>query len=164
MEAKSYTTLRLGLTSTKIHNVSLNLSKMKVHYKLLISARGILKKKLLFPILLLMKLKMQLLMPVLLGIIGLKSIKALIISKLALGIVLGFLIYQLCTKAGKVKSKSPTYKSTIQHLIKLQINKIFSRRYANANVDGSNGFIGTSSIHLWTTKHCPPIGLLQPQL
>ncbi|XP_045473924.1 uncharacterized protein LOC123680187 [Harmonia axyridis] len=63
-------------------------------------SRGILKKKLLFPILLLMKLKMQLLMPVLLGLIGLKSIKALIISKLALGVVLGFLIYQLCTKAG----------------------------------------------------------------
>ncbi|KAL3267845.1 hypothetical protein HHI36_006986 [Cryptolaemus montrouzieri] len=63
-------------------------------------SRGLLKKKLLFPILLLFKLKMKLLMPIFVALIGLKSLKALIISKLALGIVLGFLIYQLCTKAG----------------------------------------------------------------
>ncbi|KAK9890825.1 hypothetical protein WA026_012171 [Henosepilachna vigintioctopunctata] len=63
-------------------------------------SRGLLKKKLLFPILLLMKLKMKLLMPLLVGLVGLKAFKALIISKLALGIVLGFVIYQLCTKAG----------------------------------------------------------------
>ncbi|XP_019870355.2 uncharacterized protein LOC109598892 [Aethina tumida] len=64
-------------------------------------SRGMgLKKKLLFPILLLFKLKMKLLMPIFVALIGLKAMKALILSKLAITIVLGFIIYQLCTKSG----------------------------------------------------------------
>ena len=62
--------------------------------------RGLLKKKLLFPILLLLKLKMKALMPILVAIIGLKAMKALILSKLAITIVLGFLISQLLKKKG----------------------------------------------------------------
>ncbi|KAH9643134.1 hypothetical protein HF086_010586 [Spodoptera exigua] len=63
-------------------------------------ARGILKKKLLLPVLLLLKLKMKALMPILVAIIGIKSIKALILSKLAITLVLGFLIYNLVMKKG----------------------------------------------------------------
>lgn len=64
------------------------------------AARGLLKKKLLFPVLLLLKLKMKALMPIFVAIIGLKAMKALILSKLAITIVLGFLIAQLVKKTG----------------------------------------------------------------
>ncbi|XP_023027492.1 DUF1676 domain-containing protein Osi20 [Leptinotarsa decemlineata] len=59
-----------------------------------------LKKKLLFPVLLLLKLKMKLLMPLFVALIGLKATKALILSKLAILIVLGFIIYQFMAKSG----------------------------------------------------------------
>ncbi|XP_011567300.2 uncharacterized protein LOC105396990 [Plutella xylostella] len=58
-------------------------------------ARGILKKKLLLPVLLLLKLKMKALMPIMVTMIGIKAIKALILSKLAIGLVVGFLVYNL---------------------------------------------------------------------
>ncbi|KAK5644653.1 hypothetical protein RI129_005953 [Pyrocoelia pectoralis] len=62
--------------------------------------RGLLKKKLLLPVLLLLKLKMKALLPIFVALIGLKSFKALILSKLAIAIVLGFVIYTLLTKSG----------------------------------------------------------------
>lgn len=65
-----------------------------------LAARGLLKKKLLFPVLLLLKLKMKALLPIFVAIIGLKAMKALILSKLAITIVLGFLIAQLVKKTG----------------------------------------------------------------
>lgn len=58
------------------------------------------KKKLLFPILLLLKLKMQALMPIFVGLLYLKTMKALILSKLAIVLVIGFIAYQLLGKAG----------------------------------------------------------------
>lgn len=58
------------------------------------------KKKLLFPVLLLLKLKMKALMPIFVALIGLKAIKALVLSKLAITIVLGFVIAQLVMKTG----------------------------------------------------------------
>ncbi|CAG9817452.1 unnamed protein product [Phaedon cochleariae] len=64
-------------------------------------SRGLgLKKKLLFPVLLLLKLKMKLLMPLFVALIGLKATKALILSKLAIVIVLGFIVYQFLGKSG----------------------------------------------------------------
>ncbi|XP_041763184.1 uncharacterized protein LOC121588839 isoform X2 [Anopheles merus] len=51
-------------------------------------------------VLLLLKLKMKALMPIFLGLIGLKAMKALILSKLAITMVLGFLIAQLVKKSG----------------------------------------------------------------
>ncbi|XP_045780809.1 uncharacterized protein LOC123877903 [Maniola jurtina] len=63
-------------------------------------ARGILKKKLLLPVLLLLKLKMKALMPILVAIIGIKAVKALILSKLAITLVVGFLVYNLIMKKG----------------------------------------------------------------
>lgn len=65
------------------------------------SARGLLlKKKLLFPLLLLLKLKLKALLPIFVAIIGLKAFKALILSKLAILIVIGFIAYQFFTKSG----------------------------------------------------------------
>lgn len=65
----------------------------------LFTARGdLLKKKLLLPVLLLLKLKMKALMPIFVAMIGLKAMKALILSKLAITIVLGFIVYQLVMK------------------------------------------------------------------
>ncbi|XP_058458912.1 uncharacterized protein LOC131435225 isoform X1 [Malaya genurostris] len=64
-------------------------------------SRGhLLKKKLLLPVLLLFKLKMKALMPIIVALIGLKAMKALILSKLAITLVLGFLIAQLVKKSG----------------------------------------------------------------
>ncbi|NP_001129359.1 osiris 20 [Bombyx mori] len=63
-------------------------------------ARGLLKKKLLLPVLLLLKLKMKAIMPILVSIIGIKAIKALILSKLAITLVVGFLVYNLLLKKG----------------------------------------------------------------
>ncbi|XP_045506518.1 uncharacterized protein LOC123702771 [Colias croceus] len=63
-------------------------------------ARGILKKKLLLPVLLLLKLKMKALMPILVTIVGIKAVKALILSKLAITLVVGFLVYNLIMKKG----------------------------------------------------------------
>lgn len=44
---------------------------------------------------------MKLLMPIFVALIGLKALKALILSKLAIIIVVGFIVYQLLGKAGK---------------------------------------------------------------
>ncbi|KAL0105078.1 hypothetical protein PUN28_016610 [Cardiocondyla obscurior] len=63
-------------------------------------ARGLLKKKLLLPFLLLLKLKLKALMPIFVAIIGLKALKALVLSKLAILIVLGFIAMQFFKKGG----------------------------------------------------------------
>lgn len=63
-------------------------------------ARGILKKKLLLPFLLLLKLKMKALMPIFVAIIGLKALKALVLSKLAILLVVGFIAAQFFKKGG----------------------------------------------------------------
>ncbi|XP_012542033.1 uncharacterized protein LOC105839927 [Monomorium pharaonis] len=63
-------------------------------------ARGLLKKKLLLPFLLLLKLKLKALMPIFVAIIGLKALKALVLSKLAILIVVGFVAMQFFKKGG----------------------------------------------------------------
>lgn len=63
-------------------------------------ARGILKKKLLLPFLLLLKLKLKALMPIFVAIIGLKAMKALVLSKLAIILVVGFIAVQFFKKGG----------------------------------------------------------------
>lgn len=63
-------------------------------------ARGLLKKKLLLPFLLLLKLKLKALMPIFVAIIGIKALKALVLSKLAILIVIGFVAFQLFKKGG----------------------------------------------------------------
>ncbi|EAT45788.1 AAEL002955-PB [Aedes aegypti] len=51
-------------------------------------------------VLLLLKLKMKALMPIFVALIGLKAMKALILSKLAITLVLGFIVAQLVKKSG----------------------------------------------------------------
>ncbi|XP_076759317.1 DUF1676 domain-containing protein Osi20 [Xylocopa sonorina] len=63
-------------------------------------ARGMLKKKLLLPFLLLLKLKLKALMPIFVAIIGLKALKALVLSKLAILLVIGFIAVQFFKKGG----------------------------------------------------------------
>ncbi|XP_011314361.1 uncharacterized protein Osi20 [Fopius arisanus] len=63
-------------------------------------ARGLLKKKLLLPFLVLLKLKLKALMPIFVALIGLKAMKALILSKLALLVVVGFVALQFFKKGG----------------------------------------------------------------
>ncbi|XP_014475613.1 PREDICTED: uncharacterized protein LOC106744944 [Dinoponera quadriceps] len=63
-------------------------------------ARGLLKKKLLLPFLLLLKLKLKALMPIFVAIIGLKALKALVLSKLAILVVIGFVAMQFLKKGG----------------------------------------------------------------
>jgi len=67
-------------------------------------ARGDKKKdKLFLPLLLLMKFKLKVIMPIIMTLIGLKAFKALILSKIAIKLVLGFLIYNLITKLSGLK-------------------------------------------------------------
>ncbi|XP_005176903.1 uncharacterized protein LOC101891857 [Musca domestica] len=68
-------------------------------------ARGHKKKnnKLFLPLLLLLKLKMGVVMPILMALLKLKVFKALILSKIAIKLVLGFLFYQLIQKLGGAK-------------------------------------------------------------
>lgn len=85
----------------KLINYSLHLFYLKIIFSSSPdSARGLLKKKLLLPVLVLMKLKMKMLMPIFVALIGLKATKALILSKLAITLVLGFLAFQLLKKTG----------------------------------------------------------------
>jgi hypothetical protein len=67
---------------------------------IIIPARGLLKKKLLLPILLLLKLKMKALMPILVLLSSIKALKALVISKIALLVVAGFAFLQVFKKLG----------------------------------------------------------------
>lgn len=50
-----------------------------------------------------MKLKLKVVMPILLALVSLKATKALILSKIAIKLVLGFLIYNLIQKLGGMK-------------------------------------------------------------
>lgn len=50
-----------------------------------------------------MKLKLKVIMPILMSLIGLKAFKALILSKIAIKLVLGFLIYNIVQKLGGMK-------------------------------------------------------------
>ena len=65
----------------------------------MLSGRGDhLKKKLLLPALLLLKLKLKAILPIVVKLIAIKALKALILSKLAITLVLGFIGYQLFQK------------------------------------------------------------------
>ncbi|XP_075144497.1 uncharacterized protein LOC142219387 [Haematobia irritans] len=59
--------------------------------------------KLMLPLLLLLKLKMGVIMPIFMALLKLKVIKALILSKIAIKLVLGFLFYNLIQKLGGAK-------------------------------------------------------------
>ncbi|KAL7296234.1 hypothetical protein TKK_0010769 [Trichogramma kaykai] len=75
-------------------------------------ARGLLKKKLLLPVLLLLKLKLKALMPIFVAIIGLKAMKALVLSKLAILLVVGFIAFQFFKKGGMAAPMGVTMEPT----------------------------------------------------
>lgn len=67
------------------------------------------KKKLLFPLLLLLKLKLKTILPIFVALIGIKALKALILSKLAITLVVGFIAYTLLKKpAAAAAAADPT--------------------------------------------------------
>lgn len=58
------------------------------------------KDKMLLPLLLLLKLKLKALIPIMMTMIGIKAVKALVLSKIAILLVVGFLVVQLFKKKG----------------------------------------------------------------
>ncbi|XP_046670962.1 uncharacterized protein LOC124360970 [Homalodisca vitripennis] len=70
-------------------------------------ARDMMKQKLLLPLLLLIKLKLKALTPILVALVGLKAMKALILSKISILLVIGFLAVQLFKKAGMMPMMPP---------------------------------------------------------
>ncbi|XP_075210127.1 DUF1676 domain-containing protein Osi20 [Lycorma delicatula] len=64
----------------------------------LTSARDMMKQKMLLPLLMIIKLKLKVLIPILLTIVFVKATKALILSKISLLVVLGFVAFQLFMK------------------------------------------------------------------
>lgn len=72
------------------------------------------KKKLLLPVLLLLKLKLKALLPIFTAIIGIKAVKALILSKIAITLVVGFLVYNLIQKKNMMATatEAPTTPSS----------------------------------------------------
>ncbi|KAG8243150.1 Protein of unknown function (DUF1676) [Homalodisca vitripennis] len=73
----------------------------------LIPTRDMMKQKLLLPLLLLIKLKLKALTPILVALVGLKAMKALILSKISILLVIGFLAVQLFKKAGMMPMMPP---------------------------------------------------------
>lgn len=74
---------------------------------------------------------MKALMPILVAITGVKALKALILSKLAILIVVGFIVYQLCMKAGKKYFEINITFVSIFFVV-------FCFRYDNANDDNAS--------------------------
>ncbi|KAJ9577062.1 hypothetical protein L9F63_006342 [Diploptera punctata] len=97
-------TFRPGRSLT---DFQIDFPKLEDEDRAISEARGMLKKKLLLPLLLLVKLKLKALMPIFVAIIGVKALKALILSKLAILLVAGFLIMQLCKKNGMAMPMMP---------------------------------------------------------
>lgn len=60
------------------------------------------KEKMLLPLLLLVKLKLKALTPIMVALVSMKALKALILSKISILLVLGFLAAQLFKKAGEL--------------------------------------------------------------
>ncbi|XP_014221817.1 uncharacterized protein LOC106649063 [Trichogramma pretiosum] len=93
-----------------------NLADLEVEFKnnevATAQARGLLKKKLLLPVLLLLKLKLKALMPIFVAIIGLKAMKALVLSKLAILLVVGFIAFQFFKKGGMAAPMGVTMEPT----------------------------------------------------
>lgn len=61
---------------------------------------GMMQDKMLMPLMMLMKMKLKMLMPIMMAVISMKATKALIISKVAIFLVLGFLVKEFLKKSG----------------------------------------------------------------
>lgn len=118
-------------------------------------ARGILKKKLLLPFLLLFKLKLKLLMPIFVAIIGLKAIKALVLSKLAIILVVGFIAVQFLKKGGMTPPMGEYTNLIFSNFFRSAIFKILiiSKRLLCRPVNGARKPTGRSLRCSSSTDH-----------
>lgn len=63
---------------------------------------GMMQDKMLMPLMMLMKMKLKMLMPIMMALVSMKATKALIISKVAIVLVLGFLVKEFLKKSGGI--------------------------------------------------------------
>ncbi|VVC41615.1 Protein of unknown function DUF1676 [Cinara cedri] len=63
---------------------------------------GMMQDKMLMPLMMLMKMKMKMLMPIMMAMVSMKATKALILSKVAVLLVLGFLVKEFLKKSGGI--------------------------------------------------------------
>lgn len=61
---------------------------------------GMMQDKMLMPLMMMMKMKLKMLMPIMMAIVSMKATKALILSKVAIILVLGFLVKEFLKKSG----------------------------------------------------------------
>ncbi|XP_050430244.1 uncharacterized protein LOC126839171 [Adelges cooleyi] len=61
---------------------------------------GMMQDKMLMPLLMMMKMKMKMLMPIMMAMVSMKATKALILSKVAVILVIGFLVKEFMKKSG----------------------------------------------------------------
>ncbi|XP_025194603.1 uncharacterized protein LOC112594162 [Melanaphis sacchari] len=61
---------------------------------------GMMQDKMLMPLMMMMKMKLKMLMPIMMAIVSMKATKALVLSKVAIMLVLGFLIKEFLKKSG----------------------------------------------------------------
>ncbi|KAF0757558.1 osiris 20-like precursor [Aphis craccivora] len=63
---------------------------------------GMMQDKMLMPLMMMMKMKLKMLMPIMMAIVSMKATKALVLSKVAIMLVLGFLIKEFLKKSGGI--------------------------------------------------------------
>lgn len=61
---------------------------------------GMMQDKMLMPLMMMMKMKMKMLTPIMMALVSMKATKALILSKVAIMLVLGFLVKEFLKKSG----------------------------------------------------------------
>ncbi|XP_026805215.1 uncharacterized protein LOC113548506 [Rhopalosiphum maidis] len=61
---------------------------------------GMMQDKMLMPLMMMMKMKLKMLMPIMMAIVSMKATKALVLSKVAIMLVLGFLVKEFLKKSG----------------------------------------------------------------
>lgn len=63
---------------------------------------GMMQDKMLMPLMMMMKMKMKMLMPIMMALVSMKATKALILSKVAVMLVVGFLVKEFLKKSGGI--------------------------------------------------------------
>ncbi|NP_001155697.1 osiris 20-like precursor [Acyrthosiphon pisum] len=61
---------------------------------------GMMQDKMLMPLMMMMKMKLKMLMPIMMALVSMKATKALVLSKVAIMLVLGFLLKEFLKKSG----------------------------------------------------------------
>lgn len=77
-------------------------SELKLAFKPFVAdmEMGMMQDKMLMPLMMMMKMKMKMLMPIMMAMVSMKATKALVLSKVAIFMVLGFLIKEFMKKSG----------------------------------------------------------------